>query len=79
MKPLDQAGKGDTVMIAALNTRPNNFLNLAQLFQRLFDIDEADKGDPRKDTFQNVSPIAMMMVETRRVGVARRWLGLMVA
>jgi hypothetical protein len=66
--PIDQAhSKSDTVMIAAVNTRENNFLNLEQLFRRLHEIDEAgaaDKDAIPQDNFQSVSPIAMSMVST---------------
>jgi hypothetical protein len=37
--------KGQTILVAAIQTRENNFLNLAQLFQRLYDVDMANKAN----------------------------------
>jgi hypothetical protein len=56
-------GPNDTITVFATNTRKNRFLNLGQLFHRLDEVD-AKKNNPKDDTFQNVAPIAVDMVET---------------
>lgn len=64
--PFDREPKapGQTILIAATNTRENNFLNLAQLFHRLHEIDEANQKGPQTDQFRYCSPIAKQMVVT---------------
>lgn len=52
-----------TVMVMATNTAPNRFLNLADLFRRLNEI-EAYHDHPEDDTFEHVSPIAVQTVAT---------------
>ncbi len=52
-----------TVMVMATNTAPNRFLNLADLFRRLNEI-EANHAHPEDDKFQYVSPIAVQTVAT---------------
>lgn len=56
-------GPNDTITVFATHTRENRFLNLAQLFYRLNEVD-TKKNNPKDDTFQNVAPIAVDMVET---------------
>lgn len=60
-----------TVMIAAAHTRENNFLNLAQLFHRLYEIDRANQHGVDTDRFEHVSPIAVQMVRTLLKAVVR--------
>lgn len=53
-----------TIMVVALNTRENNYLNLAQLFHRLHEVDVANEKGPQTDQFRYTSPIAKLMVRT---------------
>jgi hypothetical protein len=50
----------DTVVVAAAHTRENNYLNLASLFRRLFDVAMVN-GSPENDRFENISPNALRM------------------
>lgn len=53
-----------TLIVVALNTRENNFLNLGSLFHRLHEIEQANKSGVKTDKFKYTSPIARMMVST---------------
>ncbi len=63
--PIDEAGDDHSkvVMVCALNTDKNNYLNLHNLFSRLCEL-EAHKDAPQEDRFEHVSPIAKSMVKT---------------
>lgn len=62
LKRLHEEGlsSDDTVMLAATNTRENNYLNLASLFRRLYDVAMVN-GSPENDRFENISPNALRM------------------
>jgi|GEM_PF-6431407 len=53
-----------TVIVVALSTRENNYLNLAQLFHRLHEVDVANDKGPETDQFTHASPTAKLMVRT---------------
>ena len=55
-------GPKDTVTVFATHTHENRFLNLAQLFHRLDEIDHA-QANPEADEFKHVAPIAMDLME----------------
>ncbi len=54
----EDLSRDDTVMICALHTLENKYLNLAQLFNRVGEI-EALHGDPMKDKFVHTAPVAI--------------------
>lgn len=56
-------GPNDTITVFATHTQQNRFLNLAQLFHRLDEVDR-NQANPQADTFQHAAPIAIDMVET---------------
>jgi hypothetical protein len=56
-------GPTDTITVFATHTRENRFLNLAQLFKRLNEVD-AHQNDPQNDRFTHLAPIAAATVET---------------
>lgn len=56
-------GPNDTITVFATHTQQNRFLNLAQLFHRLDEVDK-NQANPQADTFQHAAPIAIDMVET---------------
>lgn len=53
----------DTITVFATHTRENRFLNLAQLFNRLDEVDR-HHDKPQADKFEHVAPIAATTVET---------------
>lgn len=56
-------GPNDTITVFATHTQQNRFLNLAQLFHRLDEVD-SKQDKPREDIFKHAAPIALDMVET---------------
>ncbi len=58
-----QPGQGQTIMIAAMHTRGNNFLNLANLFNRLHEV-QTYANNPQADRFKYLSAGSRQMVST---------------
>lgn len=62
-RDLDALTQKDTLLVTAAYTRENNFLNLAQLFDRLINI-KAHVDKPLEDTFEAGSPSSHQFVTT---------------